>query len=221
MVYAWDSKEKQLLAWRCENEYPSALQLSKNGRSFAICLVGTEQATNYARFVAFSFHKKDPVTDLRIDGAWLYGVAQVSGGWLAVGDKAIYRIKRDASEDCSYENRGLDRFDVGNGGVCAVLLEDWDNRSLLRAYNRRGDLVLEQGFAQRPLDLVCDGNTVYLRFATFLLRWSKALGFRQSQALPKNTQKALVTGTEAYLLTVNSVERQKLRWGAAEESLFY
>jgi len=221
-IFAWDAREKECFAWRCEKEHPSALRLSDNGRSLGICLVGTEKAGVYARFVEFAFGAKEPRTDLRVNGAWLYGASAVSGGWLAVGDRAVYRIDSggDNPQAFSYEGRALDRFDMENNGYCAVLLEDWDNRALLRLYDRRAALVLEQGFKQRPLEVSCRGGSVYLRFDNALLRWQKSTGFRQSQALPPGTQGAFVAGRDAYLLTVRQVELMRVKWGAPEEGVY-
>ncbi|MCL2495216.1 MAG: hypothetical protein FWE98_06125 [Oscillospiraceae bacterium] len=218
---AWDTRGAKAFGWRCEREYPAALQPAKNGRGLAACLIGTDQAGIYARFVAFDYDKDDPVTDLRLPDAWLYGAAQRGNSWLAVGDRAAYLIKSGAGapEPYPYEGRALQAFSLDERGWCAVLLEDWDNRALLRVYDQRGALALEQGFARRPQQLVCDRGSVYLRFDSALLRWNKRTGFRQG-ALPEGTQEAFPAGGAAYAITVRSVERVPLKWHAAEEGLF-
>ena len=221
-IYAWDTKENQVFSWRCEKEYPAALQPAGNGKGLAVCLIGTEQAGNYARFVEFDYGKDEPVTDLRLPDAWLYGAARRGGGWLAVGDRAVYRIKNGAREPetFSYEGRALQAFALDENGLCAVLLEDWDNRALLRIYNRSGALEAEQGFAKRPLELSSRGGSVFLRFDNALLRWRKATGFRQSDSLPEGTQEAFPVGNTAYVITVREVDRVRLKWHAADEGLF-
>ena len=222
-IYAWDTKEKQVFSWRCEKEYPSALQPAGNGRGLAACLIGTQQAGAYARFVEFDYGKDEPVTDLRLPDAWLYGAAPRGGGWLAVGDRAAYLVKSGAGEPQAfpYGGRALQAFALDESGWCAVLLEDWDNRALLRIYNRAGALELEQGFARRPLELSSRGGSVFLRFDNILLRWRKNTGFRQSDALPEGTQEAFPVGNAAYAITVRSVDRVNLKWHAAEEGLFW
>jgi len=220
-IYAWDTKENQVFSWRCEKEYPSALQPSRNGRGLAVCLIGAEQAGTYARFVEFDYDRREPLTDLRLPDAWLYGAAQRGGGWLAVGDRAVYHIKKSAREPeaFSYEGRALQAFALDENGWCAVLLEDWDNRALLRIYNKNGALEAEQGFTRRPLELSSRGGSVYLRFDNTLLRWRRATGFRQSK-LPEGTQQAFPAGGTAYAITVRSVERVQLKWLAADKGLF-
>ena len=219
-IYVWDAADKQQFAWRCEKEYPSALRLG--GRGLGACLIGTEQAGVYARFVEFSFDKAEPRIDARIDDAWLYGAAAVTNGWLAVGDRALYHITRDnQAEALSYGGRALDSFDMEQGGYCALVLEDWENRALLRVYSTKNNgkadlLALEQGLPQRPLGVFCNGGYVYLRFEDSIVRWRKGAGFRQSQPLPQSTQEAFVAGNTAYLLTLRHVEQMKLRWGACE-----
>jgi len=221
-ITAWDSKGVQAFNWRCEKEHPSALQPGKNGKGLGMCLIGMEQAGAYARFVEFAYDKREPLTDLRIQDAWLYGAAQRSGCWLAVGDQAVYIIRRGAGEPevFSYGGRALQAFALEENGVCAVLLEDWDNRALLRVYNRRGELETEQSFARRPLELSCRGGSVYLRFDNFLLRWQKVTGLRQCDALPPGAQSVFPAGGAAYLVTVRSVERVRLKWGAVDQGLF-
>jgi hypothetical protein len=221
-IAAWDTKAAPVFSWRCEKEYPSALQPAIDGRGLGACLIGTEQAGAYARFIEFDYEKREPLTDLRLPDAWLYGAAQRGGGWLAVGDRAVYRIKTGAREPeaFSYEGRALRAFALDEKGWCAVLLEDWDNRALLRVYNRSGALEAEQGFAKRPLELSCRGGSVYLRFDSTLLRWNKATGFRQSDSLPEGTQQAFPAGGTAYAITVRSVERVRLKWFAAQAELF-
>ena len=219
-LYAYDARLNKRFGWRCEKEYPGALRLSKNERSLAVCLIGTEQAEVYTRFMEFNFDQKDPLIDLRLDGVWLCGISETGGGWLAVGDQAAYLIKRGAQPQThSYEGRTLDGYDA-NGGYCAILLQDWDNRSLLRLYNGQGELVLEQGFRQRPLGVQCNGSTVYLQFADRLVRWNNRSGFRQSTELPAGTQEVFVAGSQAYALTLRNVEQMRLRWSDAEDSLF-
>jgi len=221
-ITAWDTKEQQVFNWRCAREYPSALQPARDGRGLGLCLIGAEQAGVYARFVEFAYNREQPVTDVRVQDAWLYGAAQRSGCWLAVGDQAVYRIKRGAQqpEAFSYEGRALRAFGLEESGYCAVLLEDWDNRALLRVYNRRGTLELKQSFAQHPLELVCRGGSVYLRFDGALLRWQKATGFRQSGDIPPGTQHIFPAGNAAYVITLSSVDRVRLRWRAADRELF-
>ena len=221
-IYAWDTKEAQVFSWRCEKEYPSALQPAGNGRGLGICLIGTQQAGTYARFVEFDYDRDEPVTDICIQDAWLYGAAQRRGSWLAVGDRAVYRIGRGAREPeaYSYEGRALQAFALDENGWCAVLLEDWDNRALLRVYDRRGALETEQGFARLPQELACRAGSVYLRFDNTLLRWNKATGFRQSDSLPEGTQEAFPAGGAAYAITVRSVDRVWLKWHAAAAGLF-
>ena len=220
-VTAWDTREKQVFHWRCEKERPAALQPSKDGRGLGLCLVGTEQAQAYARFVEFVYSREEPVTDLRLKDAWLYGAAQCKGCWLAVGDQAVYRIRRGAGEPeaFSYEGRALLAFAMDESGCCAVLLEDWDNRALLRVYGRNGQLEAEEGFAQRPAELACQAGSVYLRFGDTLLRWRRSNGFRQS-ALPQGVQNAYPAGGAVYVITVRSVERAQLHWRAADKSWF-
>jgi len=219
-LYAYDARLNKRFGWRCEKEYPGALRLSNSGRGLAACLIGTEQAEVYTRFMEFDFNQTPPRIDLRLDGVWLYGVSETSGGWLAVGDQAAYLIKRGAKPQThGYEGRTLDGYDA-DGGYCAILLQDWDNRSLLRVYNRQGALVLEQGFRQRPLGVQCRAGTVYLQFADRLVRWNSRSGFRQSTELPAGTQKVFVTGSQAYALTLRNVEQMRLRWSDAEDSLF-
>jgi len=221
-VTAWNTRENQVFSWRCEKEYPSALQPAKDGRGIGLCLIGTEQAGVYARFVEFAYNRDEPLTDLRVQDAWLYGAAQRSGCWLAVGDQAVYRVARGAREPevLSYEGRALQAFALDESGYCAVLLDDWDNRALLRVYNRRGALEAEQSFARRPLELSCRGGSVYLRFDSFLLRWRKATGFRQSGDLFQGAQSVFPTGNAAYVLTVRSVDRVRINWHAADKGLF-
>ena len=221
-ITAWNTKEKQVFSWRCEKEYPSALQPSKNGSSIGMCLVGTEQAGRYARFVEYGYNDKVPRIDLRIQDASLYGAVQRGSRWLAVGDQAVYRIKAGEAqpEVYSYEGRALLAFSLDESGWCAVLLEDWDNRALLRIYNRAGTLEAKQEFARQPLELTCRGGSVYLRFDDTLLRWRRAAGFRQSDSLPAGVQDAFPAGGAAYALTVRSVERVRLQWRTADESLF-
>ena len=221
-ITAWDTKGAQVFNWRCEKEYPSALQPNKNGSGLGLCLIGMEQAGAYARFVEFAYDKAQPLTDLRVQDAWLYGASQRNGCWLAVGDQAVYLMKRGAQapEALSYEGRALQAFALDEAGYCAVLLEDWDNRALLRVYNSRGELAAEQGFARRPLELSCRGGSVYLRFDNFLLRWQKTTGLRQCDAIPPGAQSVFPTGGAAYIITVRSVERVRLRWGAADKGLF-
>ena len=220
-ITAWDTKGNQVFSWRCEKEYPSALQPDKTGGGLGMCLIGMEQAGAYARFVEFAYDKTEPLTDLRIQDVWLYGAAQRSGCWLAVGDRAVYLMRRGAREPevLSYEGRALQAFALEENGACAVLLEDWDNRALLRVYNRRGELETEQGFARRPTELSCRGGSVYLRFDSTLLRWNRFTGFRQS-ALPEGTQEAFPAGNMVYAITVRSVEYRPLKWLAADEGLF-
>jgi len=219
---AWDTKGGKVFNWRCEKEYPSALQPAKNGKGLGACLIGMEQAGAYARFVEFAYGKTEPLIDLRIQDAWLYGAAQRGGGWLAVGNQAVYLIKRGVQEPeaLSYEGRALQAFALDENGSCAVLLEDWDNRALLRVYNSRGALEAEQGFARRPTALSCRGGSVYLRFDSFLLRWQKGTGLRQSGGLPPGAQSVFPAGGAAYVITVRSVERVRLKWGAADKGLF-
>lgn len=221
-IYAWDTKEKQRFAWRCEKEYPSALQLAEHGRSLGMCLIGTAQAGVYSRFVDYPFNSDEPRTDLRIDGVWLYGAAPVSGGWLAVGDEAVYQIKNGAEAPVvySYEGRALAHFDSDPGGYTAVLLVDWDNCGLLRVYDKRGNLALEQQFQRQPLEVSCQGNAIYLRFDDVLLRWRSSSGYYQSQPLTAGTQGAFVSGRDAYVLTVRHAEQLRLHWTAPEENAF-
>jgi len=221
-IYAWDTKGNRVFNWRCEKEYPGALQPATNGKGLGACLIGTAQAGAYARFVEFAWDKPDPLTDLRIQDAWLYGAAQRSGCWLAVGDRAVYLIRRGATEPevLSYEGRALQAFALEENGVCAVLLEDWDNRALLRVYDRRGALETEQSFSRRPTELSCRGGNVYLRFDNSLLRWNKTTKLRQCDALPPGAQSVFPAGGAAYLVTVRSVERVRLKWGAVDQGLF-
>jgi hypothetical protein len=199
-----------------------SLQPSKNGKGLAVCLAGAAQAEAYARFVEFAYDRKQPLTDLRVQDAWLYGAVQRVGCWLAVGDRAVYRMERGAQQPTaySYEGRALQAFDMDENGYCAVLLEDWDNRALLRVYNRRGELEIEQSFTRRPSALSCRDGSVYLCFDNFILRWRKLGGFRQCDALPPGAQSVVPAGRAAYIITVRSVERDWLRWGAAEKGLF-
>jgi len=211
-IYVWDADAKRRFAWRCEREYPSALRLG--GRGLGACLIGAQQAGVYSRFVEFSFDRDEPRIDARIEDAWLYGAAAVTGGWLAVGDQAVYHITRDSRvSPLSYGGRALDLFDAQPGGYCALVLEDWDNRALLRVYDKTGALALEQGLPEPPLEISCGGGYVYLRFEGSIVRWRNLGGFRQSQPLPPSAQEAFVAGNTAYLLTLRQVEQMKLRWG--------
>ena len=101
-----------------------------------------------------------------------------------------------------------------------MLLEDWDNRALLRIYNRRGTLELERSFARRPLELICRGGSVYLRFDGTLLRWQKATGFRQSGGVPPGTQQIFPAGSAAYVITLGGIDRVRLRWRAMDKDMF-
>jgi len=211
-IYVWDAAQKQEFAWRCEKERPAALRLG--GRGLGACLVGTEQAGIYSRFVEFSFEREAPRIDVRIEDDVLCGAAAVSDGWLAVGDQAVYHITRDSrAQALSYGGRAWVRFALEQGCYCAVVLEDWDSPALLRVYGKNGALALEQGLPQRPLGVSCTGGCVYLRFADAMVRWRASGGFRQSQPLPQSTQEAFVAGGTAYLLALRQVEEMRLRWG--------
>jgi len=218
-IYAFDAKQNQRFAWRCEKEYPGFLRLDAGGRALAMCLLGTEQAEVYTRFAEFAFDRKEPRIDLRLDGVWLYGASEISGGWLAVGDQAVYRIKRDAAppEAFSYEGRALGGY-ASDGTTCAVWLQDWDNRALLRIYDKHGVLLKEQRFRQQPQGIQCAKGAVYLRFADHIIRW-RYRDFRQGTELPSGTQDAFVIGNQAYVLTLRSVELVRLRWAAIEGDL--
>ena len=218
-ISVWDTSGQRRFRWACEREFPSALRLSNNGRSLAMCLIGTEQAGGYSRFVDFPLDATQPRTDLRIPGAWLYDTASITDGWLAVGDQAVYLIRHGAAQPqaLSFEGRSLYRFSLQNNGYSAVLLEDWDNRALLRVYNRHGEEVLEQSFGQRPVGVAARGRSVYLHFDEAILRWQPRRGFRHSQPLPPGTQEVLVRGRTAYLLTVRQAEHMRVRWSATEQ----
>jgi len=216
-IIVYDTNQTRQLHWLCEREHPSALRLSNNGRSLGMCLIGVEQANVYSRFVDFSLNADTPRTDLRIDGTWLYDTATITGGWLAVGDQAIYIIRHGAAtaQTISYEGRGLIDFHLQNNHYSAILLEDWDGRVLLRIYDQQGSLAQEQSFTQRPTGVTAQGRAVYLHFDDVILRWQRGV-FRQSQPLPPGTQQVLVRGRDAYLIGVRQVEHMRVRWSAME-----
>ena len=217
-IIVYGANQRRQLHWLCEHEYPSALRLNNNGSSLGMCLIGMEQAGVYSRFVDFPLGAAAPRTDLRIEGVWLYDAATIAGGWLAVSDQAMYVIHHGATtpQIMSYEGRGLMHFSMQNNGYSAIVLEDWDNRALLRIYDRRGNLAFEHSFEQRPLSVHALGRRVYLHFGDVLVRWQRGT-FRQSQPLPSGTQQVLVSGRGVYLLGVRQVEHMQMRWSEAEE----
>ena len=217
----WDPKEKLLFAWNCEKEYIAAMRLAGNGKSLAMCLTGTQQAGVYSRFVNYTFHKKEPTVNLSFENCWLYRVEPMSGGWFALGDQALYLIRRNGTtETLSYDGRSLELCAAGENGALALALQDWGkNSSLLRVYDRKGALLLEQSFTRPILSLECYGGAVYLQLDGLLLRWKKNGGFVQSQPLPQGTQQVYARGRDLYVLTIESVELLKPLWEELDGTL--
>ncbi|MCL2531276.1 MAG: DUF5711 family protein [Oscillospiraceae bacterium] len=216
-IFVYNPRARQQLHWQIEREHPVALRLSNNGRVLAMCLAGTEQAGVYARFVDFPLNAQQPRTDIRLPGVWLYDTASIAGGWLAVGNEAVYLIRHGAStaEELSFGGRTLRGFSLQNNGYSAVLLEDWDHQVLLRVYNSRGTLAAEHTLEQQPYSVIAQGRAVYLHMGDMVLRW-RPNGFSQSQPLPAGTQSVVIAGREVYALSVRHVEHMRLRWSAAD-----
>ncbi|MCL2446828.1 MAG: DUF5711 family protein [Oscillospiraceae bacterium] len=212
-VFVYNPRASQQLHWLVEREHPVALRLADNGRVLAIALAGTEQAGVYARFVDFPLNAQQPRTDIRLPGVWFYDAASVAGGWLVVGNEAVYIIRHGANvaEELSFGGRSLLGFSLQNNGYSAVLLEDWDNQSLLRVYNARGALAFEQTLAQHAHSVIAQGRAIYLHVDDAVLRWRSG-GFSRSQPLPAGTQSVVIAGREVYALSLRAVEHMRLRW---------
>lgn len=218
-VRVWNARQKERFAWRCEKEYAAAVKLAPNGRELAACLTGTRQAGVYARFVHFTFGAAAPDIDLAFDDTWLYRAEPLKGGgWLLLGDQAIYIVRKDGSwEICSYDGRALQYFAAEPNGGAAVLLQDWDqNGSLLRLYDRTGALLAEHSFSALAQSLDCRGGRVYLRFGDYLYCRQKDGAFVRSQRLPEGLQEVLAGGSRLTVLTVGSVEQIKAEWEEAD-----
>jgi len=213
-IFVFNPRGRQQLHWLVEREHPVALRLSRNGRALAIVLAGTEQAGVYARFVDFPLNAQQPRTDITLPGVWLYDTATIAGGWLAVGNEAVYIIRHgaNAAEELPFGGRTLLGFSLQNNGYSAVLLEDWDSQALLRVYNSRGTLAFEHGLDTRLHSIIAQGRSVYLHVDEVLLRWQPRGGFSQSQPLPVGTQSVVIAGREAYALSLRHVEHMRLRW---------
>ncbi|MCL2194325.1 MAG: DUF5711 family protein [Oscillospiraceae bacterium] len=214
-IFVYNPRARQQLHWQVEREHPVALRLSNNGRVLGMVLAGTEQARVYARFVDFPLNVPQPRTDIRLPGVWLYDTASIAGGWLAVGNEAVYIIRHGATaaEELSFGGRALLGFSLQNNGYSAVVLEDWDSQALLRVYNARGALAVEHALAQRPYSVTAQGRAVYLHVEDAMLRWQRS-GFSRSQPLPAGTQSVVVAGREVYALSLRHVEHMRLRWTA-------
>lgn len=217
-IFVYNPRARQQLHWLVQSQHPVALRLSDNGRVLAMCLAGTEQAGVYARFVDFPLNAQQPRTDIRLPNVWLYDTASIAGGWLAVGNEAVYIIRHGAStaEELSFGGRTLLGFSLQNNGYSAVLLEDWDNQVLLRIFNSRGALVLEQTLEQRPYSVTAQGRAVYLHVQDAVLRWQPRGRFSRSQPLPAGTQSVVIAGREVYALSVRHVEHMRLQWTSTE-----
>jgi len=216
-IFVFNPRGRQQLHWLVEREHPVALRLADNGRTLGIALAGVEQAGVYARFVDFPLNAPQPRTDIRLPGVWLYDAATIAGGWLAVGNEAVYIIPHGATaaEELPFGGRTLLGFSLQNNGYSAVLLEDWDSQALLRVYNSRGALALEYSLAQRPHSVTAQGRAVFLHVDDAVLRWQPRSGFSRSQPLPAGTQSVVIAGREAYALSLRSVQHMRLRWTAA------
>ncbi|MDR3312900.1 MAG: DUF5711 family protein, partial [Oscillospiraceae bacterium] len=216
-IRVWNAREKQRFAWRCEKEYVAALKLATGGNGLAACLTGTQQAGVYARFVHFTFGAADPDIDLQFDNTWLYRVEALSGGgWLLLGDQALYVVRKDGSwEAIPYDGRTLQYFAAEANGNAAVMLQDWGkNSSLLRVYDKKGKLVAEQSFPAQAAKLDCRDGKVYLRFGSRLVCRQKDGSFLQSRELPEGLQEAFASGNRLTVLTVGGVEQLKAEWTA-------
>jgi hypothetical protein len=191
-----------------------ALSLSSNGKRLAMCLIGTEKAGVYSRFVLYSVGKDKPSIDLRFQDAWLYRVSPIRGGWMVPGDQAIYLIRENGSyETLSFGGHSLIFSDAEENGLSAVLLQDWNkNGSLLRVYSNKGALLQEVALREQVSALRVEQGKVYLRLEDILLCRKPNGSFVQSQPLPTGSQEVFVRSNTIYALTVGSVEQLEAQW---------
>ncbi len=163
MLTVYNKNHKEIFAWNCASENIISVAVSDNGSRAAVSVIGAQNGELYSKVHIFDFDYAEPIASFEYNTA-VSGVKFLSSNRLLVTGKNVFSIIEDTTvaleEDLSLNTLSHVYTDDSHFTVAALSKYGSSATQMIRAYNRKGELLFETELSESVKGLSCDAGYV-------------------------------------------------------------
>lgn len=205
----YNKNHKEIFAWNCASENIISVAVSDNGSRAAVSVIGAENGELYSKVHIFDFDCAEPIATFEYDTA-VSGVQFLSGKRLLMTGKNIFTIIDDTTvvleEDLSLNTLSHVYTDDSRFTVVALSKYGSTASQIIRAYNRKGELLFETELAESVKGLSCDSGYVSVLTDTFLYNYRHSGELVGKAPVDSDCIKPFTDGRNTYVYALSGIK---------------
>ncbi len=176
-----NSKNKEIFAWECSDDYLTDVAMSKNGKSVAVSSINVVNGDPYSHIYYFNIDSLEVEGKIEYPNETVYKIKFIDNKKVSVITDISYMIadmNERRSQVISYEYDTLSGYSFGKKSSVAILKKGFGslNEKNLTVIDKNGECVFEKTVESEILDFTADTKRVYVLIPGNILAYSISSG---------------------------------------------
>lgn len=215
MLSVFDAKQKEVFSWVCAKQQIVCVDISENGKMIAVGVLGADSGDVLSDIYLFDIGYKDAVAHLELPGTSVVKVEILSGKKMVViGDNIVtFLNSKGERNDIDVSLDTVSRFFVSDNNITAVLLSKYSSAysNILKIYSSSGKEISSADIDFLVKDMYSDGKHIALLSDGRLVCYDLYGRMTGKKSIDNDAVSCCVSGSDAYVLFSNSIERFSVR----------
>ena len=211
MLTVYDSKEKEVFAWKCAKEHIISCDVSDNGKLFAVSVIGVDNGSVYSKVYIFNKRKTEPQAVFEYKESSVSSVQFLSNETLFVLGNNVCEIinGNEVKEKVDVSVNTPSRLYISDNNTAVLVLSKYSSttQKIIKVYNKSGKELFSQEINGLVKSVSTDGKYVSVLTDENIQIFNSKGEMVGSANVNTDAEKVIVSSRNTYVYSLDKIER--------------
>lgn len=211
MLTVYDSKEKEVFAWKCAKEHIMSCDISDNGKLFAVSVIGVDNGSVYSKVYIFNKRKTEPQAAFEYKDSSVSSVQFLSNETLFVLGNNVCEIinGNEVKEIVDVSVNTPSRLYISDNNTAVLVLSKYSSttQKIIKVYNKSGKELFSQEINGLVKSVSTDGKYVSVLTDENIQIFNSKGEMVGSANVNTDAEKVIVSSRNTYVYSLDKIER--------------
>lgn len=211
MLTVYDSKEKEVFAWKCAKEHIISCDISDNGKLFAVSVIGVDNGSVYSKVYIFNKRKTEPQAVFEYKDSSVSSVQFLSNETLFVLGNNVCEIinGNEVKEKVDVSVNTPSRLYISDNNTAVLVLSKYSSttQKIIKVYNKSGKELFSQEINGLVKSVSTDGKYVSVLTDENIQIFNSKGEMVGSANVNTDAEKVIVSSRNTYVYSLDKIER--------------
>ena len=211
MLTVYDSHRKECFKWQCSQEHIISCDVSDNGKSFAVSVMGTKNGSIYSKVYIFNIKKSEPVASFEYEDSAVSTVKFLSNETLIIMGNNVCEIingnevkeKIDVSINTPY------KLHISDNNIAILVLSKYSSttQKIINVYDKAGNQMFVKEIDGFVKSVATDGKYISVLTDSNVTIYDRKGEVTGKASVNSDCEEVIVSGRNTYVYSLEEIER--------------